>query len=67
MILAITIKLGVMIYYIVHASNNLKNDNNTKIMWVVLLVLVSTIASIVYYFVEILPSKESTKQTAENS
>ena len=60
-VVAITIKIAVMIYYIIHASNNLKNDTNTKIMWVVLLVLVSTIASIVYYFVEILPLKESNK------
>ena len=56
-VLAIFIKLIVMVYYIIHASNNPKNESNTKIMWIVLLVLVGTIASIVYYFVEILPSK----------
>lgn len=57
-ILALIIKLGIMIYYIVHASNNPKNENNTKIMWIVLLVLVGSISSIVYYFIEILPSKD---------
>ena len=57
-ILALIIKLGIMIYYIVHASNNPKNENNTKIMWIVLLVLVGSISSIVYYFIELLPSKD---------
>lgn len=57
-VLALIIKLGIMIYYIVHASNNPKNENNTKIMWIVLLVLVGSISSIVYYFIEILPSKD---------
>lgn len=60
-VLAVIIKLGIMIYYIVHVSNNKEKDSNTKIMWIVLLVLVSSIASFVYYFVEILPSKPSDK------
>jgi len=62
-VLAIIIKMGIMIYYIVHASNNPKNENNTKIMWIVLLVLVGTISSIVYYFLEILPSKDNSNQS----
>lgn len=61
-ILAVTIKLGITIYYIVHATNNPKNETNTKIMWIVLLVLVGTVTSIVYYFVEILPSKINEKE-----
>jgi TRAP-type C4-dicarboxylate transport system permease small subunit len=61
-ILAVTIKLGITIYYIVHATNNPQNETNTKIMWIVLLVLVGTVTSIVYYFVEILPSKISEKE-----
>ncbi len=61
--LAIIIKMGIMIYYIVHASNNPKNENNTRIMWIVLLVLVGTISSIVYYFLEILPSKDNSNQS----
>ncbi|MDX5586221.1 MAG: PLDc N-terminal domain-containing protein [Aureibaculum sp.] len=61
--LAIIIRMGIMIYYIVHASNNPKNENNTKVMWIVLLVLVGTISSIVYYFLEILPSKDNSNQS----
>ncbi|NNC69819.1 MAG: hypothetical protein HKN90_03245 [Flavobacteriaceae bacterium] len=60
-VLAVIIKLGMMIYYIIHVSNNTLKDTNTKIMWIVLLVLVSSIASLVYYFVEILPSPPSDK------
>ena len=62
-IIAVCIQLGIMIYYIVHASNNPKNETNTKIMWIVLLVLVGTISSIVYYFLEILPSKDNSNQS----
>ena len=62
-VIAVCIKLGVMIYYIVHASNNPKNETNTKIMWIVLLVLVGTMSSIVYYFLEILPSQNNSNQS----
>jgi len=62
-VLAIIIKMGIMIYYIIHASNNPKNENNTKIMWIVLLVLIGTISSIVYYFIEILPSKNNSNES----
>ena len=65
--LAIIIKLIVMIYYIIHVSNNPKNENNTKIMWIVLLTLVGTITSIIYYFVEILPIKETENRLGYNN
>ncbi|MCB0475856.1 MAG: PLDc N-terminal domain-containing protein [Flavobacteriaceae bacterium] len=65
-VLMIVIRLSVTIYYIVHASNNPKNESGTKIMWIVLLILVGTITSIVYYFVEILPSKEPAKSIGYN-
>jgi magnesium-transporting ATPase (P-type) len=49
--------LGIRIYYIVHTNNNKENDANKKIMWTLLLIFVGTVASIIYYFVEIIPSK----------
>ncbi len=55
--LSIVISLIIMIYYIVHANNNPNNDNGKKIMWTLLLIFVTSIGSLVYYFVEILPSK----------
>jgi len=66
-IIALIFKLGIMVYYIVHASNNPKNETNTKIMWIVLLVLVGTVSSIVYYFIEILPSDNKLNVSVENS
>ncbi len=48
--------LAIMIYYIVHANNNPNNDSGKKIMWIIILIFVSSIGCVVYYFVEILPS-----------
>lgn len=64
--LAIVISLIIMIYYIVHANNNPNNDNGKKIMWTILLIFVTSIASLVYYFVEILPSKTNLPETQNN-
>jgi len=57
---AIFIHLGVMIYYIIHASSNEKNDSTKKIMWILLLVFAGGIANILYYFLEIYPIKDAT-------
>jgi hypothetical protein len=53
------ISLIITIYYIVHANNNETNDTAKKIMWTVILIFVSCLGSIVYYFVEIIPSPKS--------
>ena len=57
-ILAAISSLGIKIYYIVHTNSKPDNDTNKKIMWILLLIFTGSIASIVYYFVEILPLKE---------
>ena len=59
MILAIVISLIIMIYYIVHANNNPNNDSSKKIMWTLILIFITSIGSLVYYFVEIIPSKSN--------
>ena len=56
------ISLGLMVYYIVHAHKNPANDSSKKIMWTLILIFAFTISSIVYYFVEILPSKHEDNQ-----
>ncbi len=48
------ISLIITIYFIVHANSNVKNDTAKKIMWTIILIFVSCIGCIVYYFVEIL-------------
>jgi hypothetical protein len=59
LILAVIIKLGLMIYYIIHASDNINNDNTKKIIWILILVFIGTIGNIIYYFMEILPSDKN--------
>lgn len=56
--------LALMIYYIIHAHNNETNDTNKKLMWTLVVIFTSTIGSIVYYFIEILPIK--TNNTVES-
>ena len=53
------ISLAIKIYYIVHANNKPDNDTNKKIMWTLLLIFTGSIGAIVYYFVEIIPLKET--------
>ena len=62
-IIASFMSLGLLIYYIIHANNNAKNDNNKKLMWTLVLIFTSSIGSIVYYFAEILPIKTQDKVT----
>jgi len=64
--LAIIIKLGLMIYYIIHVSDNQNNDNNKKIMWILILVFVGTIGNIIYYFMEIVPSLKTNNLNMKN-
>ena len=66
LILAIIIKIGLMIYYIIHASDNLKNDNTKKIMWILILVFIGTIGSVLYYFMEIYPLDDKKLDTNRN-
>ncbi len=66
LVLAIIVKLGLMIYYIIHVSENHDNDNNKKIMWILILVFVGTIGSIIYYFMEIIPSSKTNDLITKN-
>lgn len=56
------LSLIITIYYIVHANNNLNNDTAKKIMWTIILIFVSSIGCIVYYFVEIISSPKALKE-----
>lgn len=66
LLLAIIIKIGLMIYYIIHASDNIKNDNTKKIMWILILVFIGTIGSVLYYFMEIYPLDDKKLDTKRN-
>jgi heme/copper-type cytochrome/quinol oxidase subunit 2 len=56
-VFAVIIRLVLLIYYLIHVSDNKNNDNTKKIMWILILVFVGTIGSIIYYFMEIYPLK----------
>jgi len=66
LIIAGIISLIITIYYIVHANSNIKNDTAKKIMWTIILIFVSCIGCIVYYFVEILPSDKQLSDLQKN-
>ena len=51
------VSLGIKIYYIVHTNNNTENDTNKKVLWTLILIFAGTVASIIYYFIEITPLK----------
>jgi len=55
LVFALIVKLGLLIYYVIHVSDNQNNDSTKKIMWILILVFVGTIGSIIYYFMEIYP------------
>jgi phospholipase D-like protein len=65
--LAIIVKLGLMIYYIIHVSDNQDNDNNKKILWILIFVFVGTIGNIIYFFMEIVPSSNTNHLNTKNS
>ncbi|NQY07428.1 MAG: PLDc N-terminal domain-containing protein, partial [Flavobacteriaceae bacterium] len=54
------VSVGLLVYYIIHAVKNQKFDSNQRLMWILILVLAGMIGNIIYYFVEILPSKPKT-------
>jgi len=66
LVIAVIIKLGLLIYYVIHVSDNQKNDSTKKIMWILILVFVGTIGSIIYYFMEILPLPDNELETAQD-
>ncbi len=65
-VLAVIVKLGLLIYYIIHVSDNKNNDNTKKIMWILILVFIGTIGSIIYYFTEIYPLSTMQEISDEN-
>lgn len=63
--LGVLIGLGLMVYYLIHAARNAQLSETERVVWIVVLVIASGLASIVYYFMNIVPlpdpsSKEAT-------
>lgn len=49
--------LAIKIYYIVHTNTNANNNTNKKVIWTLILFFMGSIGAIVYYFIEITPTK----------
>lgn len=47
------LSFGLMVYYIIHAINNPQMDNNEKIVWVLLFVLVNVVSFPIYWYMKI--------------
>ncbi len=66
LVIALIVKLGLLIYYVIHVSDNKNNDSTKKIMWILILVFVGTIGSVIYYFMEILPLPNDKLETIQD-
>lgn len=66
LVIAVVVKLGLLIYYVIHVGDNQNNDSTKKIMWILILVFVGTIGSVIYYFMEILPLPSDNLETIED-
>ncbi len=57
-ILAVLLGFGLMVYYIIHASRNKKFNETERVVWIVVLIFASTVGSIVYFFMNIVPLED---------
>jgi hypothetical protein len=63
-LLAGLLSFGLMIYYIIHAINNPQVDNNEKIVWVLLFVLVNVVSFPIYWYMRIWKRQEIVTMSA---
>jgi len=58
-IIAVVLYLGIMIYYLMHASKDKSLDQNNRLVWILLLVLLNGLGNIVYWVVRIWNNPEA--------
>lgn len=58
------LSFGLMVYYIIHAINNTQIDNNEKIIWVLLFVIVNVVSFPIYWYLRILKRNEIVTMSA---
>lgn len=61
--IAALLGLAMMIYYLMHASRNVKIKETERIIWILVLVFANTVGSIVYFFMHIVPLEENSQDT----
>lgn len=57
MFVAIVTGVGLMIYYIIHISNNKSFDSTQRLMWILIVVFTNAIGQIAYFIMEVWPDK----------
>lgn len=55
--IAIIIGFVLLIYYLVHISNNHRLDSSQRLLWVLIIVFTSTIGQVAYFILEVWPDK----------
>lgn len=59
-IFLILLSLGMFVFYIVHAGTNKSLSGTMKVVWILLLFFIGSIAEVVYFFMEVVPEKSMT-------
>lgn len=60
---AIIIGIILMVYYLVHVSNNHKFDSTQKLLWVLIIIFTNTIGQIAYFILEVWPERPAKENT----
>jgi hypothetical protein len=64
-IFLVLLSLGMLIFYIIHAGTNRSLSGTMKVVWILLLFFVGSIAEVVYFFMEVVPEKSMTARLDE--
>jgi hypothetical protein len=54
------LSLAMFVFYIVHAGTNTSLSTTMKVVWILLLFFIGSVAEVVYFFMEIVPQKSMT-------
>jgi len=63
------ITLALMIYYIIHASQNPKLDSNDRLLWIIVMIFSHNIGYIIYWYLKIWKDEDTdeTQMIEENN
>ncbi len=57
-VLTMVVGLGLLVVYVLHALNNTKLEQNTRVLWAILLFVGNVIAMPIYFFKFVLPLED---------
>ncbi len=59
--IAVILSLALLIYYIIHITQNPKFDSNEKLLWVLVIVFTHQVGYIIYWFLKIWKEEDEPK------